>query len=91
MFEQKLRNRTLILLFENTQREQGCPLVGMRQFGGNSIVLQMRDTQIDRGETIEDAARVIFECVTLSCCALLNTQKSKRSQTLKGPNNQRVN
>ena len=31
----------------------------MQQLGGNSIVLQMRDTQIDRGETIEDAARVI--------------------------------
>ena len=60
VFEQKLQNRTLILLFEkHSTRTRLSFEVGMKQLGGNSIVLQMRDTQIDRGETIEDAARVI--------------------------------
>jgi len=60
VFEQELQNRTLILLFEkHSTRTRLSFEVGMQQLGGNSIVLQMRDTQIDRGETIEDAARVI--------------------------------
>ena len=60
VFVQKLQNRTLILLFEkHSTRTRLSFEVGMQQLGGNSIVLQMRDTQIDRGETIEDAARVI--------------------------------
>ena len=60
VFEQVLQNRTLILLFEkHSTRTRLSFEVGMQQLGGNSIVLQMRDTQIDRGETIEDAARVI--------------------------------
>ncbi|MDA9688979.1 ornithine carbamoyltransferase [Betaproteobacteria bacterium] len=60
IFEQQLQNRTLILLFEkHSTRTRLSFEVGMQQLGGNSIVLQMRDTQIDRGETIEDAARVI--------------------------------
>ena len=59
-FKQELQNRTLILLFEkHSTRTRLSFEVGMQQLGGNSIVLQMRDTQIDRGETIEDAARVI--------------------------------
>ena len=58
--KQELQNRTLILLFEkHSTRTRLSFEVGMQQLGGNSIVLQMRDTQIDRGETIEDAARVI--------------------------------
>ena len=60
VYEQELQNRTLILLFEkHSTRTRLSFEVGMKQLGGNSIVLQMRDTQIDRGETIEDAARVI--------------------------------
>ena len=60
VYEQELQNRTLILLFEkHSTRTRLSFEVGMQQLGGNSIVLQMRDTQIDRGETIEDAARVI--------------------------------
>ena len=60
VYEQQLQNRTLILLFEkHSTRTRLSFEVGMQQLGGNSIVLQMRDTQIDRGETIEDAARVI--------------------------------
>ena len=60
VYEQELKNRTLILLFEkHSTRTRLSFEVGMQQLGGNSIVLQMRDTQIDRGETIEDAARVI--------------------------------
>ena len=60
VFKQELQNRTLILLFEkHSTRTRLSFEVGMQQLGGNSIVLQMRDTQIDRGETIEDAARVI--------------------------------
>ncbi len=60
IFEQELQNRTLILLFEkHSTRTRLSFEIGMQQLGGNSIVLQMRDTQIDRGESIEDAARVI--------------------------------
>ena len=60
VYEQELQNRTLILLFEkHSTRTRLSFEVGMQQLGGNSIVLQMRDTQIDRGETIEDAAQVI--------------------------------
>ena len=60
VFKQELQNRTLILLFEkHSTRTRLSFEVGIQQLGGNSIVLQMRDTQIDRGETIEDAARVI--------------------------------
>ena len=60
VFKQELQNRTLILLFEkHSTRTRLSFEIGMQQLGGSSIVLQMRDTQIDRGESIEDAARVI--------------------------------
>ena len=48
VFEQELRNRTLILLFEkHSTRTRLSFEIGMQQLGGNSIVLQLRDTQID--------------------------------------------
>ncbi len=59
-YAQILENRTLVLLFEkHSTRTRLSFEVGIQQLGGNAIVLQMRDTQIDRGETIADAAKVI--------------------------------
>ena len=55
-----LADRTLAMIFEkNSTRTRLSFEAGMHQLGGSAIYLNTRDTQLGRGEPVEDAAEVI--------------------------------
>jgi ornithine carbamoyltransferase len=57
---QPLKNQTLAMIFsKSSTRTRVSFEVGMRQLGGGALNLSPNDTQIGRGEPIEDTARVI--------------------------------
>lgn len=59
-----LADKTLAMIFEKSSTRTRVSFeVGMAQLGGNSLVLSPQDTQIGRGEPIEDTARVISSMV----------------------------
>ncbi len=61
-----LRNKTLGMIFEKSSTRTRVSFeTGMTQFGGNSIFLSPRDTQLGRGEPIADSARVLSSMVDL--------------------------
>ena len=61
---QPLRDRTLAMVFEkHSTRTRVSFEAGMHQLGGSVITLMTRDTQMGRGEPIEDVARVITRMV----------------------------
>ena len=59
-----LAGKTLALIFEKpSTRTRVSFEVGMRQLGGDVIVLSGKETQLGRGETIADTARVLSRYV----------------------------
>ncbi|WP_235039758.1 ornithine carbamoyltransferase [Vreelandella profundi] len=59
-----LSNRTLAMIFEKSSTRTRVSFeTGMAQFGGHALFLSPRDTQLGRGEPIEDTARVLSEMV----------------------------
>ena len=61
---QPLKGRTLAMIFEkNSTRTRVSFEAGMAQFGGHALFLSSRDTQLGRGEPIEDVAEVISRMV----------------------------
>lgn len=61
---QPLKGRILALIFEKpSTRTRVSFEVGMRQLGGDVITLTERDTQLGRGETVADTARVLSRYV----------------------------
>ncbi|MDE2007997.1 MAG: ornithine carbamoyltransferase [Rhodospirillales bacterium] len=59
-----LAGRTLALIFEKpSTRTRVSFEVGMRQLGGEVIVLSGKDTQLGRGESVADTARVLSRYV----------------------------
>jgi ornithine carbamoyltransferase len=61
-----LTDRTLAMIFDkNSTRTRLSFEAGMNQLGGSSIYLSTRDTQLGRGEPVEDAARVISRMVDI--------------------------
>ncbi|MDQ7728327.1 ornithine carbamoyltransferase [Halomonas sp. SpR8] len=59
-----LSNRTLAMIFEKSSTRTRVSFeAGMAQFGGHALFLSPRDTQLGRGEPIEDTARVLSEMV----------------------------
>jgi ornithine carbamoyltransferase len=61
-----LHDRTLAMVFEKqSTRTRVSFEAGMHQLGGSVITLMTRDTQLDRGEPIEDVARVITRMVDI--------------------------
>lgn len=55
-----LRGKTLGMIFEKSSTRTRISFeVGMYQLGGLALYLNARDTQLGRGETIADAARVM--------------------------------
>jgi ornithine carbamoyltransferase len=61
---QPLRDRTLAMVFEKSSTRTRVSFeAGMNQLGGIAINLNRGDTQLSRGEPIEDVARVISRMV----------------------------
>lgn len=55
-----LRGKVLAMVFEKSSTRTRVSFeAGMAQFGGHAMFLSPRDTQLGRGEPIEDTARVI--------------------------------
>ena len=61
-----LKNRVLGMIFEKSSTRTRVSFeAGMVQFGGSAIFLSPRDTQLGRGEPVEDSARVISRMVDI--------------------------
>lgn len=61
---ESLRGRVLGMIFEKSSTRTRVSFeAGMYQLGGSAIFLSHRDTQLGRGEPIEDSARVLSQMV----------------------------
>jgi ornithine carbamoyltransferase len=59
-----LQDRTLAMIFEKQSTRTRLSFeAGMHQLGGAAVYLNTRDTQLGRGEPVEDAAKVISRMV----------------------------
>ena len=62
--DRPLDGHALAMIFQkNSTRTRVSFEIGMRQLGGSAIVLNANDTQLGRGETVEDTARVLSRMV----------------------------
>lgn len=70
---QPLKGQVLGMVFEKSSTRTRISFeAGMAHFGGNAIFLSPRDTQLGRGEPLEDSANVISSMVD---CIMLRTFK----------------
>ncbi len=68
---QPLKGQVLAMIFEKSSTRTRISFeTGMANFGGSAIFLSPRDTQLGRGEPLEDSARVISSMVD---CIMLRT------------------
>ncbi|HZH02486.1 MAG TPA: ornithine carbamoyltransferase [Myxococcaceae bacterium] len=78
LLDETLKGRTLALVFEKpSTRTRVSFEAAMVQLGGSAIVIGGADSQISRGETIEDTARVISRYVD---CIMFRTFGDDRLQ-----------
>ncbi len=68
------RTAALLLLLNSTRTRVGFE-AGMAQLGGHTIVLNPEHTQLGRGESIEDMARVLSEMVDIIIIRTINHEE----------------
>lgn len=75
-----LAGKTIALIFEKpSTRTRVSFEVGMRQLGGEVVILSGKETQLGRGETVADTARVLSRYVD---AIMLRTDKASKLQEL---------
>jgi len=75
-----LKNKVLAMIFEKSStRTRGSFETGMAQFGGHAIFLSPRDTQLGRGEPVEDSARVLS---SMADCLMVRTFEHEKAELL---------
>ena len=75
-----LKNKVLAMIFEKSSTRTRVSFEsGMAQFGGHAIFLSPRDTQLGRGEPIEDSARVLS---SMADCIMVRTFEHEKAETL---------
>ncbi len=75
-----LAGKTIALIFEKpSTRTRVSFEVAMRQLGGDVIVLSGKDTQLGRGETVADTARVLSRYVD---AIMMRTDKHEKLQEM---------
>lgn len=73
------KNQVLGMIFEKSSTRTRVSFeAGMTQFGGSAIFLSPRDTQLGRGEPIEDSARVISSMVDIIMIRTFDHQQLER-------------
>jgi ornithine carbamoyltransferase len=71
-----LRNQILGMIFEKSSTRTRVSFeAGMVQLGGHAIFLSPRDTQLGRGEPVEDSARVLSRMVD---CVMVRTYEQDK-------------
>ena len=66
-----LKNKVLAMVFEKSSTRTRVSFeAGMAHFGGHALFLSPRDTQLGRGEPIEDSARVLS---SMADCIMVRT------------------
>jgi ornithine carbamoyltransferase len=75
-----LKNKVLAMIFEKSSTRTRVSFEsGMAQFGGYAIFLSPRDTQLGRGEPIEDSARVLS---SMADCLMVRTFEHEKAELL---------
>jgi ornithine carbamoyltransferase len=76
---QPLRGQVLAMIFEKSSTRTRISFeAGMIHFGGSALFLSPRDTQLGRGEPLQDSAKVISSMVD---CIMLRTNKHETVTT----------
>ncbi len=76
---QPLGGRVMGMIFEKSSTRTRVSFeAGMVQFGGHAIFLSPRDTQLGRGEPIEDSARVLSRMVDVVMIRTFEHEKLER-------------
>jgi ornithine carbamoyltransferase len=74
-----LKNRVLAMVFEKSSTRTRMSFeAGMAQLGGQAIFLSPRDTQLGRGEPIEDSARVLSRMADVIMIRTFEHEKIQR-------------
>ena len=75
-----LKNKVLAMIFEKSSTRTRVSFeTGMAHFGGHALFLSPRDTQLGRGEPIEDSARVLS---SMTDCIMVRTFEHQTVETL---------
>ena len=75
-----LAGKTLAMIFEKpSTRTRVSFELGMKQLGGDAVVLERESSQLGRGETVADTARVLSRYVD---CIMVRTTKEEKLQEL---------
>ena len=76
---ESLKNRVLAMVFEKSSTRTRMSFeAGMAQLGGQAIFLSPRDTQLGRGEPIEDSARVLSRMADVIMIRTFEHEKIQR-------------
>jgi len=75
-----LKNKVLAMIFEKSSTRTRVSFEsGMAQFGGHAIFLSPRDSQLGRGEPIEDSAKVLS---SMTDCIMVRTYEHEKIESL---------